>query len=112
VDRRISAAFRVDNTRPSIGKPRIRRQGNRYDLELVASDPGGILAAAEIAVDNGDWQALDPVDGVADSAEERYSLVIEALEPDQQEPQRPRIVKVRVTDSAGNMGGDAWLLDP
>lgn len=112
MDRRISAAFRVDNTRPSIGEPRIRRQGGRYDLEFVASDPGGILAAAEIAVDSGDWQALDPVDGVADSAEERYSLVIEPLEPDPQEPERQRTVKVRVTDSAGNMGGDAWLLDP
>jgi len=110
-DRQISAAFRIDNTRPSIGDPRIRRDGARYDLEFVATDPGGNLAAAEVAVDSGDWQPLDPMDGVADSSEERYLLVIEAVDDDD-EVEGHRTVKVRVTDSAGNMGGDAWLLDP
>ena len=110
-DRQVSAAFRIDNTRPSIGDPRIRRSGERYDLEFVAIDHGGHLAAAEVAVDSGEWRPLDPMDGVADSAEERYLLVIEPLEgADGAEGQRT--VKVRVIDSAGNMGGDAWLLEP
>jgi hypothetical protein len=48
---------------------------------------------------------------VADSAEEHYLLVIEPLEgADGVEGQRT--VKVRVIDSAGNMGGEAWLLEP
>ncbi len=109
-DRQISAAFRIDNTRPSIGDPRIQRNGGRYDLEFVATDPGGYLAAAEVAVDSGDWQPLDPMDGVADSEEERYLLVIESVENDDG-VEGHRTVKVRVTDSAGNMGGDAWSLD-
>ncbi len=110
-DRQISAAFHIDNTRPSIGDPRIQRNGRRYELEFVASDPGGNLAAAEVAVDSGDWQPLDPLDGVADSAEERYLLVIDPAEDDGAVG-RQRTVRVRVTDWAGNMGGDAWVLDP
>ena len=109
-DRQIGAAFRVDNTRPSIGTPRIQYSGSRYEFEFVASDAGGNLAAAEVAVDSGDWQPLDPLDGVADSPEERYLLLIDPVEDDDASAGH-RTVRVRVTDSAGNMGGDAWPLE-
>jgi len=77
-------------------------------VEFVASDPGGNVVAAEVAVDAGDWQPLDPIDGVADEAEERYQMVIEPLH--RGGPDGERTLKVRVTDSAGNMGGEAWAL--
>jgi sugar lactone lactonase YvrE len=104
---RVSGAFRVDNTRPSVSNPRVGREQGSYELRFVASDPGGSLAAAEVAVDGGAWEPIDPVDGVADSPEERYELRV-APEEDRE---GPPTVRVRVTDSAGNMGGDAWALD-
>ena len=90
-DQHSSAAFRVDNTRPSVGSPQIRRGSDRYEVEFVALDPGGILASAEAAVDAGEWQLLEPTDGVADSAEEHYLLVIEPA--DSGDPERSRTVR-------------------
>jgi len=106
-DQRTSSVFRIDNTRPSIGEPRIRESGDGYEVEFVATDPGGNVAAVEIAVDAGEWQPLEPLDGVADSAEERYLTRIEA--GDAGPPQRS--IHVRVTDTSGNLGGDAWPLE-
>ena len=60
-----------------------------------------------IAIDGGDWQPLEPLDGVADSAEERYQTLVE---PVKTQPGR-HAIRVRVTDSSGNLGGDAWPLD-
>ena len=80
-------------------------------VRIVATDPGGNLAAAEVAVDSGDWQPLDPLDGVADSPEETYLLQIESSGVADVTGGH-RTIKVRVTDSAGNVGGDAWSLDP
>jgi sugar lactone lactonase YvrE len=107
-DARTSAAFWIDNTRPSVGAPQIRHDDARLEVEFVASDPGGSVVVAEVAVDTGDWQPLEPLDGVADEADERYRLVIE---PDGEAGiDGLRTVKVRVTDAAGNVGGDAWAL--
>jgi sugar lactone lactonase YvrE len=108
-DARTSAAFRIDNTRPSVGAPQIRRSGERLEVEFVASDPGGSVVVTEAAVDAGDWQPLEPLDGVADEAEERYQLSIEPLGV--AEAEEVRTLKVRVTDASGNVGGDAWALD-
>jgi hypothetical protein len=74
----------------------------------LASDPGGNVAAVEIAVDGGAWVPLDPLDGVADSSEERYRTVIDE---GAWEPGASRTLRVRVTDAAGNLGGDAWSFD-
>lgn len=106
-DARTSPAFRVDNTRPSIADPRIRAEAGGFDVEFTAADPGGAVAAVEVAVDDGAWEPLDPVDGVADSAEERYRTRVEPREP---APAATRAIRVRVTDGSGNLGGDAWPL--
>ena len=100
-DTRKSAAFWIDNTRPSVGAPQIRHGDARVEVEFVASDPGGKVVVAEVAVDTGDWQPLAPLDGVADEADERYRLVIDL--DDAVGSDGPRTVKVRVTDAAGNV---------
>jgi len=66
------------------------------------------VAAVEVAVDGSDWQPLHPVDGVADSEEERYRLVVD---PVTDEARASRALMVRVTDAAGNLGGEMWLLE-
>ena len=105
---RESAPFWIDNTHPVVGEPKIGRTGADYEVEFVASDPGGNLAAAEVAVDAGEWRPLDPQDGVTDSREERYEFVIREESGVTEEP---RTFKIRVTDSSGNIGGNAWVLD-
>jgi len=107
VARRVSTAFRIDNTRPGLSEPRIREEDSAHTVEFTARDPGGQVAAVEAAVDAGDWQPLDPLDGVADSAEEQYRMRIEATADGSDDG---RTVRVRVTDTAGNLGGDVWLL--
>ncbi len=107
-DRRLSPAFVIDNTRPRVERPRISIAGGSHRVEFVASDPGGNIAAVEVAVDGAPWQQLDPVDGIADSSEERYELEVPfAVVPDVAR----RSVMVRATDSAGNLGGGTWALD-
>ena len=106
-DRRTSGTFRIDNTAPSVGAPAIREAGGGYRVKFVASDTGGNVAAVEVAVDGGGWQPVDPLDGVADSAEEHYQMTVEPSE----EEQPVRSMRVRVTDAAGNLGGDAWVLE-
>jgi hypothetical protein len=99
----VSDLFRIDNTPPSLAKPDIRRKPDGVELSFVASDPGGRIAAVETAVDARPWKQIDALDGVADSAQERYRL---SLAPGD------RSVRVRVIDASGNLGGDLWIVDP
>jgi hypothetical protein len=106
-DQMTSSVFQIDNTRPSIASSRVREQNDGYDVEFVAADPGGHVAAVEVAVDGGEWQPVDPLDGVADSSEERYQVRVDPGETELSQ----RSIHVRVTDSSGNLGGDAWPLE-
>jgi hypothetical protein len=105
---RISDAFRVDNTRPSVGEFDVARSSKGYEVSFVARDAGGGIAALEVAIDGREWMPLSPLDGVADSELERYKLIVEA-DPSQG-AEAPSMI-VRVTDSAGNLGGAMWRLD-
>ena len=51
---------------------------------------------------------LSPLDGVADSELEQYSLIVEADTP---RADAPRSMIVPVTDSSGNLGGAMWRID-
>jgi len=108
-DSRVSGLFRIDNTRPTVGAPSVLERDGRVQVEFVASDPGGNVVSTEVAVDAGDWAPLDPLDGVEDSAEESYRLVLDPALAE--ESDGGRTLRVRVTDASGNMGGNAWALD-
>jgi hypothetical protein len=105
---RTTAPFRIDNTRPTLLSPQIRRRGERIEVEFVATDPGGTIVVTEIALGAGDWQPLEPLDGVTDEPEEGYRLIVDP--PAAGLDDAPRALRVRVTDAAGNVGGDAWPL--
>jgi len=104
---RVSAAFQIDNTRPSVERLRVERSGGTYQVGFVATDPGGSIAAVEVALDGGAWEPLEPVDGVADSSEERYEFEVPAAN----EPGAVPSLMVRVSDSSGNLGGDVWKIE-
>ncbi len=103
---RVSELFRIDNTRPSVDEFETRPGADGFEVAFVANDPEGRVAAVEVAMDGGEWQPLDPLDGVADSEQEHYRLLVPSLEGAE-----ARSVTVRVTDSAGNLGGDMWRLE-
>ena len=52
---------------------------------------------------------MEPLDGVADSDEERYLVAIES--PPDGDTDMRQTIKVRVTDTSGNLGGESWTLD-
>jgi hypothetical protein len=103
---RISDAFRIDNTPPSVGEYELLADGDTLTVRFDAVDPGGSVAALEIAMDGGEWKPLSPLDGVADSETERYEFVIHDASAAES-----RTLIVRVTDSAGNLGGAMWRLE-
>lgn len=103
-----SEAFRIDNTRPLVDGLRVIRDGASVDVEFIASDPHGRISSVEIALDGGAWEPLEPIDGVADSEQERYRARIETGS----DAGPGRYLRVRVADAAGNLGGDAWLIEP
>lgn len=102
--RRVSNAFRIDNTRPAIGEPEWERSTSGWRVRFVVRDAGGAVAAAEYSLDGGDWRPLVPLDGVADSAEERYEIGIPVRDL------APRGLGVRAADGAGNLAGATWFL--
>jgi hypothetical protein len=104
-DREISDAFQIDNSRPSVEELEVRRDGRQLRVRFAARDAGGSIAAVEVALNGGNLQPLEPVDGVADSEEELYELLV-----DVDRGATPTLT-VRATDTAGNIGGNLWLLE-
>ena len=66
------------------------------------------MAALEVAIDGRAWMPLSPLDGVADSEMEQYTLIVE---PEASGSAGARSMIVRVTDSSGNLGGAMWRVD-
>jgi len=106
---RSSDAFHVDNHRPGLGAPDIRSSADSWEVGFAAEDPGGQLAALEVAVDGGEWTPLSPADGVADSPVEHYRIVVPR---DPGRAREARTLLVRVVDAAGNVGGELWKVGP
>jgi len=92
---RDSASFQIDNAAPVVS------------ASLDPAHPGHIRAIArddspvrklEFAVDAGDWQEVPPKDGIADSPEEEFEIVL----PPSTQP-GVRVVVLRASDILGNV---------
>ncbi len=103
----ISPLFVVDNSRPALTEWSVERSGAGREVAFTAVDPGGSVAAVEVAMDAGDWLPLFPEDGVADSDVERYRLIL----PTEGQSELPASMRVRITDAAGNLGGALKQVD-
>jgi hypothetical protein len=108
VDQRVSDAFLIDNSRPTVSEMKVKRSDGRCRVSFVAKDPGGSVISAEVALNGDEWRPVYPQDGVADSELERFEIDC----GDARDPALPaaRTVMVRVTDAAGNLGGELWLI--
>jgi sugar lactone lactonase YvrE len=101
---RISKLFEVDNTRPLVDSFDLQRTDKGWLVRFAGRDPGGSIVAAQISVDGEAWASILPVDGVADSAEERFEYSLD------DGADESRALHVRVTDAAGNQGGTMWAV--
>lgn len=94
----VTEPFDVDNSQPAVtaGEPQI--SGGSARIVFTATDRSGYITRAEYSVNGGPWQAVFADDGIADSAEERFSVQISSAAAGE------HIVTLRVFDASGNAG--------
>lgn len=73
-----SAAFDVDNSAPQISIGRVVREDNRITVDFEVKDSWSSIERVECSVDAGPWAIVYPLDGMADSTLERYTVTIPA----------------------------------
>ncbi|MEE9219690.1 MAG: hypothetical protein V3U98_11555 [Acidobacteriota bacterium] len=95
-----SDLFVIDNGPPQVRSLRAVVKGNAVELSFEVQDGISPVQAAEYALDGGEWTALHPVDGVADSNLERYRANVEVDTPGE------HLLGVRASDEVGNRGAD------
>jgi hypothetical protein len=94
---RVSEEIVVDNTPPEVGDLKITPGKGEARIEANVVDITSTVAALAFSVDSADdWQAVLPVDTIADSPEEAYSFVVGGLSAGSHQ------VTLRATDSQGN----------
>jgi hypothetical protein len=80
-----------------IGDVKADAKASEAQIELRAVDRTSTVASLEYAVDShDDWQAVLPVDKIADSPEEAYSFSVPGLSAGAHQ------ISVRVSDAYGN----------
>jgi len=67
----------IDNTPPDLTVTAVR-QGTATRLAVQVRDAQSPIQKVEYAVAGGPWQAVDPLDGIADSPTERYEIPLPA----------------------------------
>ena len=90
-----SASFEVDNLAPSIAATLDPGGANR--IRVTVRDDASPVRKLETSTDAGRWEEVHPVDGIADSREESYEILLPPSKG------RPRIVVLRATDLLGNV---------
>ena len=103
-----SARFEVDNTPPRIEGLSAASAGDHLHILFRAIDSFSALKRAEYSIDAGDWQFVEPVGLVSDSAAESYEFDarLPRLAPDAAAGagnQREHLVVVRVFDRFDNI---------
>jgi sugar lactone lactonase YvrE len=96
---RISEPVDIDNTPPNIhaiGQPQLN--GNRARISFDVEDVGGIIKHADVSVDGGQWRAVFPDDGIADSPRERYTIEVSL------DGAGEHAISLRAFDASGNVG--------
>ncbi|MBI4463106.1 MAG: hypothetical protein HY647_00230 [Acidobacteria bacterium] len=95
---RFSAPFVVDSTPPLVEVLEIKRVGSSATVRFRARDGASVLTRAEYALDAQPLVPMPSEDGIADSEEETFTVVLNSLEA------REYLLTLRVYDAAGNAG--------
>ena len=72
-----SAAFEIDNTPPQILVQSVRVEGGRTIISFEVKDDHSPVQRAEFSQDGLRWRGVFPIDGIADSKDERYELAMD-----------------------------------
>ncbi|HUL73003.1 MAG TPA: hypothetical protein VLT86_07870 [Vicinamibacterales bacterium] len=99
VGERESDPIEIDNTPPVI-TTEIVRQGGSVRLGVRVRDARSAIARVEYSVGGGPWQLVAPLDGLADSPDERYEI------PLANEGDAARIM-IRATDGMQNVAAQS-----
>ena len=91
-----SVAFEVDNTAPAITVSTIRVERGRTTISFDVKDDHSPVQHVEFSQDGQRWRGVFPVDGIADSREEHYELVVDGELGD-------RGLTLRASDSMNNV---------
>jgi hypothetical protein len=97
----------VDNTGPQISGFKLVSLPDGFQVRLTAADAGSVLAKAQLRLPDGGTERLDPVDGICDSATERFAAKI--LWPRAGRPAGPKPWRVRV--EVRDLGGNATVAE-
>ncbi len=101
---KISDQFEVDNTPPRVEAARAQVATGAIRLTFRAVDSFSLVREAAWSLDAGPWNPANPVDGLADSADESYDLTLPF--PGRGE----HSIVVRATDTTGNSGSGRALI--
>jgi hypothetical protein len=98
----VSDRFEVDTTAPVIaGLKAAGGKGGSIAVEFAAKDEASVIEKAEYSLDAGPWQYVEPVGGLSDAKEERYSFSVPL--PAGSDNIGEHLVTVRVYDRHENM---------
>jgi hypothetical protein len=73
-DEQISSRFEVDNTPPRIDNLAAINEGNLIHVTFRAQDNFSSIRHAEVSVDAGEWQMIEPVGQISDARLENYDF--------------------------------------
>ncbi len=92
----VSEAFDVDNGAPAITVQQVVRDGAATRVAFEVIDSFSPVSAVEYSVETGRWQSAYPLDGAADSRQERFEIRVDG-------DAAGRVV-IRATDTMNNSG--------
>ncbi len=92
----LSEAFDVDNSAPVITVQRVVREGAATKVAFEVTDSFSPISTVEYSLDTGRWQPAYPVDGAADSRQERFEIRVDG-------DAAGRVV-IRAADTMNNAG--------
>jgi hypothetical protein len=88
----------IDNTPPNVTADTPKITGNSVVVLFRANDQTSIIRRAEYQIDGGLWRSIFPVDGIADSKREEFSVNVQGLDS------KPHVIAFRVFDGNANVG--------
>jgi hypothetical protein len=91
-----SSAFDVDNTAPVIALGSVRVDRGRTTVVFDVRDNQSTIQRVEFSEDGQQWRGVFPVDGIADSRQERYEVAVDGVLPG-------RGLTLRAVDSMNNV---------
>jgi hypothetical protein len=92
----LSEAFDVDNGAPVITVQQVVRDGAATKVTIEVTDSFSSISTVEYSLDTGRWQPAYPVDGAADSRQERFEIRVDG--------EAAGRVVIRAADTMNNAG--------